>query len=234
MFNPDVVILTETWSNESVSNEYLSINGYEIIERMDRNDTDKGRGGGIVVYVMKDLCAWKIACNSEFNQCGMVGIKLNNRDLKILAVYRSPNSTKTNDDELCKLIESMNGSYVIIGDFNFPDIRWESGCSGSKGRKFYETVNDKFLVQHVNKATHNSGNVLDLILSDNEDTVRDVEMIGKIGKSDHEMITCEIDVDVIRSRTKSTQLNFYKANGPEMCKVMRKDWRRELEGKSVN
>ena len=122
IYNPDVIILTETWTNDSVSNEYLSINGYEIIERMDRNDTDKGRGGGIVVYVMKDLCAWKIKCDSDFNQYGMVGIKLNNKDLKILTVYRSPNSVKTNDDELCKLLEKMNGLYVIFGDFNFPDI----------------------------------------------------------------------------------------------------------------
>ena len=53
--DPDIVIITETWSNESISNEYLSINGYDIIKRRDRNDTDKGRGGGILMYVKKSL-----------------------------------------------------------------------------------------------------------------------------------------------------------------------------------
>ena len=35
IYNPGIIILTETWTNETVSNEYLRINGYEIIERMD-------------------------------------------------------------------------------------------------------------------------------------------------------------------------------------------------------
>ena len=42
--NPDILIVTETSTNESISNEYLGINGYDIIERKDRNDTDRGRG----------------------------------------------------------------------------------------------------------------------------------------------------------------------------------------------
>ena len=79
----------------------------------------------------------------------------------------------------------MNGLYVIIGDFNLPDIRWQTGCAGAKGRRFLETMKDKFLTQHVQTATHDSGNILDLVISIEEDLVRDIEMIGKIGKSDH-------------------------------------------------
>ena len=55
--NPDILIITETWTNESVSNEYLSISGYDVIERKDRNDTANGRGGGILVYAKKSLYA---------------------------------------------------------------------------------------------------------------------------------------------------------------------------------
>ena len=57
---PDVLVITETWTNESISNDYLSIGGYNIIERKDRNDTDKGSGGGILVYTKKSLYAWKL------------------------------------------------------------------------------------------------------------------------------------------------------------------------------
>ena len=115
----------------------------------------------------------------------MIGIKRNNRDLRVVAVYRSQNSTKPNDDELCEWVAKMNGLYVIIGDFNLPDIRWQTGCAGAKGRRFLETMKDKFLTQHVQTATHDSGNILDLVISIEEDLVRDIEMIGKIGKSDH-------------------------------------------------
>ena len=81
----------------------------------------------------------------------------------------------------------MSGVFVIVGDMNFPDIKWRTGSSGAKGRRFMETVEDKFLTQHVDDATHDSGNILDLIISSNEELVRDVEMIGKLGKSDHAM-----------------------------------------------
>ena len=182
--SPDIVIISEAWTNESISNEYLSIGGYDIIERKDRNDTDKGRGGGLMMYVKKEMFAWKEDCTTTFNQCGAIKVKCKNNDAQIFAVYRSPNSIKTNDDELCDWIREMRGTFIIIGDFNFPDIRWHSGCAGAKGRRFMETMKDRFLHQHVELETHNSGNVLDLIISNNEDSVSDVAVIGKcvIGK----------------------------------------------------
>ena len=232
--NPDLLIVTETWTNEAIADEYLNIDGYDIIERKDRNDTLMGRGGGIVVYAKKDLYAWKVKCDTMFNQCGMIGVKRNNRDLYVLAVYRSPNSTKTNDDNLCAWIERMRGKYVIVGDLNFPDIKWQTGCAGSKGRRFLETITDKFLKQHVESATHDSGNVLDLIISSEDELVRDVEMIGKIGKSDHAMIKCVIDTDVVKSNNATMRPNYNRANCVEMRRMMRKNWREELEGKTVN
>ena len=232
--NPDIVIITESWTNESISNVYLNINGYDIIERKDRNDTDKGRGGGIIIYVKKNLYAWMEKCDTEFNQCGMIRVKMNNGDLRVLAVYRSPNSAKTNDDELCNFIEKMNGTFIILGDFNFPDIRWQTGCAGSKGRRFLETIHDKFIAQHVETATHDSGNILDLILSSEGELVRDIETCGKIGKSDHTLIKCKVQINAIRSKTTDSRRNFRRARWEEMRGLMMKDWEMVMEGKSVN
>ena len=85
--NPDIVVITETWTNNSISDDFLNINGYDLIERKDRNDTLMGQGGGICVYVRKCLYAWREECETVFNQCGMIGIKQDNRDLHIMAVY---------------------------------------------------------------------------------------------------------------------------------------------------
>ena len=232
--NPDVTIITETWTHEAISNEYLNVNGYDIIERQDRNDTDKGRGGGIIIYVRKTLYAWREECETVFNQCGAIKIKTNKGDVCFLAVYRSPNSVKANDDELCKHIESMSGTYVIFGDFNFPDIRWQTGCAGTKGRRFLETIHNKFLTQHIESATHNSGNILDLIISSDDDLVRNVETCGKIGKSDHDLIKCIVHVGALKSKVSKRSRNFRKARQDEMRREMRKDWSKMMEGKSVN
>ena len=54
--SPDVIALTETWTNESVANEVVHVEGYDMVVRKDRRDTVGGRGGGIIVYV-KDVFA---------------------------------------------------------------------------------------------------------------------------------------------------------------------------------
>ena len=231
---PDVLVITETWTNELISNEYLRIAGYELIERKDRNDTDKGRGGGICIYAKKDVYAWNIETTTNFNQTGTIRIKCKKTDIDIHAIYRSPNSTKTNDDELNKWIRRMRGKFILIGDFNYPDIRWNNGTAGAKGRQFYEAVCDRFLEQHVNEATHDAGNILDLILSSHDELVSNVKHEGKIGNSDHEVITCVINTEECREKRTKQFRDFKRANIPEMRGAMQKDWRGMLTGKNVN
>ena len=203
------------------------IKEYDIIERKDRNDTEKkGRGGGIIMYAKNNLYAWKLDCDTIFNQCGMIGVRLKRTDLHVLAVHRSPNSSKANDDELCELcdlVDKMNGTFVIVGDFNLPDIRWQNGCAGTKGRKFLETINDKFLTQHINSATHDGGNILDLVISSEDKLVRDVEMCGNVGKSDHALIKYKVEVDVTRSNNRREFRNFHRARKDEMQRAMYRD-----------
>ena len=77
MKRPDVVALTETWTNVDIDNNFLHISDYEIIEREDRVDTNRGRGGGILVYVRKGICAWKEKVDGAFCHC--VSVKLKGR-----------------------------------------------------------------------------------------------------------------------------------------------------------
>ena len=232
--SPDIVIISEAWTNDSISSDYLSIGGYNIIERRDRNDTDKGRGGGLLMYVRNELYAWKEECNTTFNQCGAIMVKCKKNDAQIIAVYLSPNSTKNNDDELCEWIRGIRGNFVIIGDFNLPDIRWQSRCAGAKGRRFMETLKDRFMHQHVESETHNSGNVLDLIISNNEESVSDVAVIGKLGKSDHHILTCKFQIKTLRSNMKSQYRDFNRASRDEMRRFMQRDWEEEMKGMNVN
>ena len=123
---PDVLALTETWTNVDIPNEFLHIDGYEIIEREDRVDTSRGRGGGVLVYIRRGLSAWKESVDGEFCQCVCVKLKGRDNDLSIFVIYRSPNSTRENDEQLCALINWMRGQFVVVGDLNFPGIRWET------------------------------------------------------------------------------------------------------------
>ena len=180
MIKPDVIALTETWTNNDLSDEFLSLDGYELIERKDREDTDRGRGGGVLVYVSKGMCSWKETEQGCFEQCANVKLKGKESELGIHVVYRSPNSSSENDASLCQYAKNLRGNYVLIGDFNFPGIRWDSGRCDAKSREFCEVLEDNFLVQHVDESTHKGGNILDLVISKDEQLVEnEIEQILK-------------------------------------------------------
>ena len=48
--DPDVIYLVETWTNSQHTKAFLTIEGYEIVCRHDRTDTELGIGGGLLIY----------------------------------------------------------------------------------------------------------------------------------------------------------------------------------------
>ena len=143
---PDIIAITETWTNGDISNEFLNIDGFELVERKDREDTDRGRGGGVLVYVSKEKCAWREQTGGCFEQHALVKLKGERNDLGIVVVYRSPNSSANNDASLCDLVKDLRGQFCLVGDFNFPGIKWGTGRSDAKGRPFYEEMSSIWLL----------------------------------------------------------------------------------------
>ena len=45
-------------------------------------------------------------------------------------IYRSPHSTKENNEKLCQLLQEVSdmpcNQIMIMGDFNFPNINWKT------------------------------------------------------------------------------------------------------------
>ena len=52
---PDIICVTESWTNSDHTDAFLRIDGYEISCRYDRKDTENGKGGGLLIYVKNCL-----------------------------------------------------------------------------------------------------------------------------------------------------------------------------------
>ena len=72
---PEIVALTETWTQGDIDNSSLKLDGYEIIDRRDRTDTAARRGGGIVLYAKSEINACKKDILTNFTQCACLTIK---------------------------------------------------------------------------------------------------------------------------------------------------------------
>ena len=84
-------------------------------------------------------------------------------------VYTPPNSPGEYLIDFFNYLQSLNSAtdnLLLLGDFNFSDVNWDSLCGLSPASaKFCDIIFNLNLSQLICKPTHIAGNMLDLILT---------------------------------------------------------------------
>ena len=119
-----------------------------------------------------------------------------NRTITCCMVYVPPNATAEYHAEFVNHLATITSSpspVLIFGDFNMPDVNW-STLTGSlaTSNRFCDIVFSSNLVQLISSPTHNCGNVLDLVLTDNAENIVDLTVHPpeyQCTTSDHYLIT---------------------------------------------
>ena len=74
-----------------------------------------------------------------------------------------------------------------MGDFNYPNIKWDSDSTESNTveDKFIENIRDNFLFQHITMTTRgrlgNKSKILDLIFTNEEGMIEGVTYESRLG-----------------------------------------------------
>jgi len=118
-----------------------------------------------------------------------------NRVIQVVTLYRSPNSSIDNSIKMCSFIDlicNRAGYKLFLGDFNFPNINWNTwNTTGSTESKFIDTLRKNFLQQHVNTLARARGSttphLLDLIITD-DSFVENIDYAAPLGKSDNSIL----------------------------------------------
>ena len=77
--------------------------------------------------------------------------------------YRVPLTCAQEDEGLIELIlKASNEITLVMGDFNFPGIKWVSDEASGNEKKFLECIQDSFFTQHILLPTRGD-NILDLL-----------------------------------------------------------------------
>ena len=186
------------------TNEDYQIPDYEL-HPVNLQNNDAGRGIAVYTHNSISKSVTQIKLDIEYEEACLLEVRLRGGDKLLFACcYRSPTTSSTsemNNDNLNLLLNKIcdkNYSHrCIIGDFNFKDINWTSWTTPhgaeSKEAKFIEAIKDCFLHQHIDEPTRRRGNdipsQLDLIFSDEEMQVTDIQHLAPLGKSDHSVIS---------------------------------------------
>ena len=185
----DVIALTETWLNMSDKDfeTEVHIQGYNLFHK----DRVGRRGGGVALYVRDSLQSYTVSSvKADNNQESLwVEIREGNEKLLVGLAYRPPNLSR--EDTLPLLDEIRRACthrrVCIMGDFNFRAIDWELMVGNSEADDFLTVIQDNFLKQVINEPTRGN-NLLDLVLTNRDSMVSDVDIGDHLGNSDHSEI----------------------------------------------
>ena len=189
---PDIVCIAEAKPKNFIRTlslvEYY-ITGYNI----EAINILADEGSGMLLYIKKsikhhslDQFLFTSILTQEIIICELKAEDSNL--LAIACVYRSPNSTVNNLDNLNVLLRNISGKYnanlIVLGDFNYPKIDWVHCITNSSindsNYKFLETTRDCFFQQYVKSSTRGRNpdnlSLLDLVMNNNYDLTRQLTL----------------------------------------------------------
>ena len=167
------LLLTETWLKSYIADAQLHIPGYEV----SRSDRDKKTGGGVLLYSHQSL---PLSHSEKFDDdtCQVLLCRFDTIKLCMAIVYRPPKSPSSSFASVTKflthhvsLINDDSYEFCLAGDFNFPDVHWESqtiltgGTSEDQksANMLLSFMSDQLLNQYVLIPTRKN-NILDLFI----------------------------------------------------------------------
>ena len=234
---PDVIAITEVIPKARlypITAAMLQLTGYELFTNFELNKPNPGSSGsrGIAVYVKANIQANELPLAENSIEHLWLTVNLKHHDkLTLGCIYRSPSSNPaTSTEEVCDLLRKVTdlspSHLVVTGDFNYNDINWINWCiSGSPNSPstyFIDTLQDCYLYQHVTEPTRyrhdHSPHILDLILSNEEGMISELQYLPGLWKSDHVCLMFNLTLYATAAPASTPRPNYNRGNYQTICR----------------
>ena len=187
----DVIFMTETWLNDNFRDNEVLPNGYNII-RKDRA-FDK-RGGGVLIALRDNISYNRLTagkkCPNWSDRLEIVAIELelaNSKKCLVCSCYRQPSCDIYEWLELFTAFLETTSHYdkvLITGDFNFPDLTWNSTLvpdlserSTSAGSAEFRELTFDFFLHQINMYPTGQNNILDLVFTSTPENIDNLSCV---------------------------------------------------------
>jgi len=168
--------------------------------------------GGRVLIAVGDKIPCQKLTSPESLEAVYVRLNLPN-PITVCAVYVPPNSASTYHETLFAFISDLSNNsdkVIIIGDFNFPDIDWDSLSGNSTSNQFCELLFETGLCQLIDTATHNR---VDLLLTNLDGNICDINVHSlPFLESDHLDITFSLPTELSRQTAAYFTFNYSRGD----------------------
>ena len=228
---PDLILFTKTKIDASIANSEFLPQEYSGNIRADRTSD----GGGVIIAARKgiDITGLEICENTTESVWAKIITKCHPPILVGCFYRRDSESSIQQVEELDKVLsyieenhnKKANCTILLDGDFNVPDIDWETpatkpGCR-HKGLcdKLIEVTSDYHLEQVQQKPTR-LDNILDLLFTNKPALIKEVSVIP--GLSDHSTVIIDTFLHNQPNQKTPRKINQWsRANWEEMKREVR-------------
>lgn len=180
--NFSILAINETWLDESISDNEISIHGYDIL-RCDRNRL----GGGTCMYIKHGL-KYKLLEKIYDNIAESIWVLVESEKDKLVVgcMYRPPSADSAYYNSMLDQIEKarmVSEDMVLLGDLNF-DYKFDESLSTNPIKYMEELYCLQQLVTEPTRTTLTSSTILDIILTSVRDKHTKTKVL-KVSLSDH-------------------------------------------------
>ena len=206
---PDIMVITETKFDKSVSaSEFLPPN-FSSVGRKDRTL----HGGGVMIACRKDLVANEISLKGIKKDCELTFIRVSaakgDPPLYVGAYYRSQTDNTANIsldglqsaiEQVSALVRNSKSTVILAGDFNCPGICWDtlsvkpgSAIPSVSSKLIDVTSNSSLPLTQLQEEPTRQNSILDLFFTNNKSLVTSLSNIpGVSTANDHEALVADI------------------------------------------
>jgi hypothetical protein len=210
----DIIMVTETWLTKNHLNSLFHRNSELQVYRSDRVG---GIHGGAAIILSNNILVSHVRSFSHYSLIESVWLTIHfsGKKIRLAAVYRSPLCSDVADlifvEELKREIENFSGDVVVCGDFNLPRLANLSHANFSVTDTLYwQTFAELNLDQKIDVPTR-LDNVLDLLLTTDDNLITNVSVNVPFSTSDHNSVT--FNTNVCNNRIRSNKRNLCYAKG---------------------
>ncbi|MCG8048538.1 MAG: reverse transcriptase domain-containing protein [Candidatus Thiodiazotropha endolucinida] len=219
----DIICVSETKLNPSISTSDLEINGFYPPVRKDRQSNN---GGGLIIYIKRNIL-FKQRLDLENRDIENIWIEITCLNKTFLAglFYRPPNSLSDYWNSFENNIDNAldtNLDVIILGDLNHDMLKQDRN---SKLQRIMSKYNLHNMILEPTRVTPQSQTCIDLILTNHNSLITNTEVLPPFC-SDHSTITAEINFKTFKTKAYKTSIwKYEEANKMGLSdKLNTSDW----------
>lgn len=247
-----IFAFTETWLRDDIPSSFYFDESF-IVERNDRKDSNKSRGGGCLIAYKSHISAIRMYEWENELPFENVWLRIKQRSKRYLFINVCYISPKAQYEHYSKYINQIiekfcmiepNSDFILLGDYNLSSIRWsvvgeECIPEHLEGRTATDLINMLNITEsrQLNHLRNVNNRTLDLAITNI--TNAKLFTCTEISNLDNHHPVFELSIPNILPKflkvKRGPKLNFFKADYPNILRgIDNIDWNEKLSFEDVN